>query len=237
MSGRTTIWLPVRPDHPILAAAGFTEVSQVPVFLDGEAFLRWQERRSVEVSPRGLLFGAMLHADGEAPVVDSRSFLAHLPAMLDVLARGFGADSTEGLVVDVAATMREQHGSALSRRALRGVIKAFPSFHLARCDLLIDTWMEALDAGERERRQLLVEVLDALSGLDRSRLAAGPRAVACYATVAATAVVEGLDQARRQLDALGPELDAGDEGELRLKLECFLASGGTGWAGLRFTVS
>jgi hypothetical protein len=209
----------------------------VPVFLDGDLFERFEKTREVDVTPQALLLGAVFHADGEAPGVDPTAFLEHLKAMLDVLTRGLGEDDTEALVVDVTAILRERHGSALALLALRRVVKTFPTFHQARSDLVTSTWFEALDAGEPERPKLAAAVLEAFGGLDRSGLRPGPRAVACYAAVSATVLLEGVDQARRLLGELGAELDAGDEGELRVKLEAFLGSGGKDWEGLRFAVT
>jgi hypothetical protein len=179
----------------------------------------------------------VLNADGDAPGADTRPFQEHLPAMLDVLARGFGAASADKLVVNVAATLGEKHGSALSRRALRGVLKALPSFQFTRSDLLVGTFFAANDAEGPERRALAVELLELFGALVRDRLSPGPRAVTCYVAVAATLLVEGAEQARRKLAELGAELDAGDEGELRPKLEAFLDQGESGWGQLRFTVT
>jgi hypothetical protein len=233
----TVIWFPVRPDHPVLAAAGFTETSQVPVFLSGEAFRRFEKTRTADVTPKALLLGAVACADDDVPGADTRPFLEHLPAMLDVLARGFGAASADELVVDVACLLREQHGSALAHRALKGMVKTNPSFQLARSDLLVGTFFAALDAEGPERRALAMELLELFGALVRDRLSPGPRAVTCYAVVAATLLLRGAEAARRKLEELGAELDAGDEGELRVKLEAFLDQGESGWAGLRFTVT
>jgi hypothetical protein len=233
----TVIWFPVRPDHPVLAEAGFTETAQVPIFLHGEAFRRFEATRQADVTPAALLMGAVVNADCDVPCADTRQFEEHLPAMLDVLARGFGAPSADALVVDIVFELREAHGNALARGALKGVVKSNPSFHFSRSDLVVDTFLAALDAEGPERGALAEELLQAFGDLARGGLKPGPRAVACYAAVAATLLVEGAEPARRKLAELGAELDAGDEGELRPKLETFLAEGESGWAGLRFTVT
>jgi hypothetical protein len=181
--------------------------------------------------------GAVVNANCDVPCADTRQFEEHLPAMLDVLARGFGAPSADALVVDIVFELREAHGSALARRALKGVVNANPSFQLSRSDLLVGVFFDALDAEGAERRALAVELLELFSALVRDSLSPGPRAVTCYAAVAATLLLEGAEPARRKLAELGEELDAGDEGELRPKLEAFLDQGESGWAGLRFTVT
>lgn len=233
----TVIWFPVRPDHPVLAEAGFTETAQFPIFLRGEAFRRFEATRQADVTPAALLMGAVVNADCDVPCADTRQFEKHLPAMLDVLARGFGAPSADALVVDIVFELREAHGSALAQRALKGVIKANPSFQFTRSDLLVDTFLAALDTDEPERRAMAAEVLELFGALVRDGLNPGPRAVTCYAAVAATLLLEGTEPARQRLAELGAELDAGDEGELRPKLEAFLDQGESGWAGLRFTVT
>jgi hypothetical protein len=233
----TVIWFPVRPDHPVLAEAGFTETAQVPIFLSGEAFRRFEATRRADVTPKALLLGAMVNADCDVLCADTRQFEKHLPAMLAALARGLGAASADELVVDVACVLRDQHGSALAQRALRGVVKANPSFQFSRSDLLVGTFFAALEAEGAERRALAVELLELFSALVRDRLSPGPRAVTCYAAVAATLLLEGAEPARRKLAELSADLDAGDEGELRPKLEAFLDQGESGWAALRFTVT
>jgi hypothetical protein len=233
----TVIWLPLKPDDPVLAAAGFTETALMPIFLGGKAFRHFEATREATICPETLLLGAVVNADGFVPAGDSRPFLEHLPRMLEVLADSFGVGSVDELVVDLVFELREAHGSALARRALKGVVNTNPSFQLSRSDLLVDIFLAALDAEGVERRALAVELLELFGALVRDGIKPGPRAVTCYAAVAATLLVEGTEQARRKLAELGADLDAGDEGELRPKLEAFLEKGESGWDKLRFTVT
>ncbi len=234
---RTTIWMPLKPDHPVLAAAGVTAITHIPVFVDGPAFREFEKTRTVDVTPRALMFGAVLHAREDAPGVDPLPFRQHLPRLLEVLAQGFSEASVEDLMTHAAATLRVEHGGALSRRALENAVKLFPMFHRARSDLIVDLWLAALRGPSSERQEVLVAMLAAFGKLNRSHLRAGPRAFVCYAAVAGTALTKGLDAARELSLELNSEIKAGDEGELRVKLEAFLAKDGADLSQLQVSLS
>jgi hypothetical protein len=220
----------------VLAAAGFTAVAHLPVFSDGAALAEWKRTRKIDVTPRALLFGAILHAGEDAPGVDTGPFRERLPALLGVLAKWFKEASVEALVTNAAAVLRESHGSSVSQRALRNLLGAIPSLHQARSDLIFDIWIAALRTQRLKLREALEPLLEEFEKLDRTRLDPGPRAMVCYAAVAATSVIAGMDAARCLFSTVGTEIDAGDEGELRKNLEAFLAGEGREWSVLEVTM-
>jgi hypothetical protein len=213
-----------------MAAAGFTAPVQVPVFVDGQAFREFEETRRVDITPRALLFGAILNAHEDPPAVDTRPFREALSALLEALARDFQSPSMEELLLDVAAVVRKDHGGDLSRRALENTIALFPSFHRARSDLVADLWVEAGRASGSSRTGLLASLLEEFRRLDMRSLDAGPRAFVCYAAVAATAVTRGKEPARQLLSELAADIEAGDEGSLAKNLAAFLAGDATDWS-------
>ena len=232
MADHTTVWLPIGPVHPVIAATGTTSAVMVPVFIEGPEFEEFNETRQISISPKALLFGVLLHAREEPPGVDAVEFRGRVPALLEVLARGFGVDGVERLVCDVAAHFRSHHGIDYGLTVLENGLALFPQFHLVRSDLVCALWGLAEKASEVERPAFLKRMLQAFAALERGRLSPGPRAFVCYAAVAATATINGLSDARELFAELSAEIRAGDEGELVKNLDNYLAREGLPWSAL-----
>lgn len=145
----TTLWLPIRPDHPVLAAAGVTATTHVPIFLDGAEYVAFKRTRQLDVSPKALLFGAVLRAFEDPPGVSPEPFRKMLPRLLETLARGFGERDLELMLINVAANLREAHGGGLSRHVWENVVRLHPRFDRARSDLIVDLWHIGLDRPTR----------------------------------------------------------------------------------------
>lgn len=232
MKERRTLWLPIGPDHPILAAAGLREVTHIPVFLDGAALTESTRTHKADVSPRALLCGALLNVGEDPPGADASGFRALLRPLLEVLARGYDK-TVEKLIVDLAAHLRQLHGTAVSLVVLRNGLHLFPEYQLVRSDLAVNLWVLADESPEPDRREILREYLTTFDALERSDLGAGPRAFVCYAAVAATAICRSHEEAYRRLAELREEIVRGDEGELMRNLDRFLPDPAAPWEVLR----
>jgi hypothetical protein len=207
--------------HPVLTAAAVAETLQCPVFVDGEDFAEFRRTRRAAITSRSLLFGALVAAGEQAPLVDMAAFRAHLPKLLEVFRRGFEFESVDEMFTSVAAALRRDHGSALSRRALQNALDFYPASNRTRSDLIADLWVLAVETNPEERSHLLLLILKHFRKLDRRDLDARPRAFVCYAAVVAYGFARPGEAARHATE-LAPEIAEGDEGQLAKRLERFL---------------
>src|SRR4051812_43898054 len=174
MADHTTVWLLIGPVHPVIAATGATSAVMVPVFIDGPEFDEFKATRQIEISPKALLFGVLLHAREEPPGVDAVEFRGRVPTFLEVLARAFGVDGVERLVCDVAAHFRSHHGIDYAVTVLENGVALFPQFQRVRPDLVCALWDLAEKGSEANRPAFLNRLLQAFAGLDRRSLSPGP---------------------------------------------------------------
>jgi hypothetical protein len=135
-----------------------------PYFLAGE---RWTAvtAEGVDLHPRDLLFGILLGYDVEPPSVDAAAGRPRLVEVLRVLADGFGEASLESLILNASAHLREAHGIAAGRRALRNGALMLPDSSRIRADLMFHLSESIPGAGDDAALSLSAEILGVADGV------------------------------------------------------------------------
>lgn len=150
----------------------------MPYFVDGEAFSKLQAKEEVELTPYGLLCGLLLSWFETSKFwADRRPDDLHgfLEDVIEDLRRLFQAPSTEEMLLDVAAGVRDKHGSLPASRMLTASNQILPQSSKIRCDLIQDVWMVLEEMEQVDRVSAFAFITKVYQGIDFKALNGRPQ--------------------------------------------------------------
>jgi hypothetical protein len=141
----------------------------MPYFVDGEAYQKVLSKQPAELTPYGLLCGVLLSwfqpnklwfYGKNDPL---QEFLGDL---LEELRQGFNRPTVEDMILSVAASMRDNHGSAVASGILTAGVNVIPASKDIRSDLIADVWTVINTADQVDRDSAFRFILEAREGID-----------------------------------------------------------------------
>jgi len=144
--------------------------------VDGEALNRFKEQQSVNTDEYQLLRGILVGYHDENMPHQSERNLKLLEGLLPTLAKGFGYDSIEALILEAAAQLREQNGDYPSYLALKTGMTVVPESSSIRSDFILDISSILESCLPDEPKDLLEKITEAFQDIDLDKILEDARA-------------------------------------------------------------
>jgi len=153
--GEYTIIWKFMPDNWAMGLSRSQAPGVMPYFVDGGAYGKLQEKERVELTPYALLCGILLswfETEKFWMGEQRESLHGFLEDVLEDLRQGFDIPSVEEMILNVAASVRDKHGSLPASRMLTAGNNILPGSAKSSSDLLQDVWgvLEETDRVDRE---------------------------------------------------------------------------------------
>ncbi len=123
----------------------------LPFFLSGEEVDHLENKESVPLEERHLLFG-LLYGWKHNGLFGNNVDKAVGGHLLEILRKGYGHKDFEELILNVACNIREANGSSPSRVVLESGLDIVPESSKIKSDLIMDLWELALAHSSFEKR-------------------------------------------------------------------------------------
>ena len=153
----------------------------LPFFLWGDELAAHERNEKVELREeqllKGILFG-LYEFELNPKLWHHKKDRATLLYLLDTLGNGFGFETPEKMILEVAFSLRENNWSDASRVVLEVGSKLIPESAEIKCDLISDLWAIAAEFGEEE--SLFEEILSLVDKIQFDEIEADTREIVCY---------------------------------------------------------
>ena len=153
----------------------------LPFFLWGDELAAFERKEKVEFREeqllKGILFG-LYEFDLNPKLWHHKKDRGTLLYLLDDLGNGFGFESPEKMILEVAFSMREQNWNHASRIVLEVGNGLIPESAEVKSDLIGDLWAIAAEFGEEE--SLFEEIISLVAQTDLDEINADAREITCY---------------------------------------------------------
>ena len=146
---------------------------QMPYFVGGEAFERLEQKQGLTLTSYMLICGILktwFEPDKYCMDGSPDKLKEFLLVVLDDIKREFNADSLEQLILDVACTVRADHGALPSSRILTAGCNIFPESVFIRSDLIVDVWFILEHTKQVDRPGALEMIVNVFTGVDADTL-------------------------------------------------------------------
>ena len=196
---------------------GFT--GYLPFFVDGAELDRVRSGQPVELREVHLLKGILYGLHGlDEEKARGKDTLLHL---LDVLRRGFGFQTADQMILDVAGNARSEHGTPVSFVMLQVGYGLIPESSPIMSDLICDTWDMLASHGELVTREdELRRIVDLIHRVDMAALVPEARQIIAYFGFTALVLLGRGDEVPSYLETfIYPYVT---HGQLKLKIKAML---------------
>jgi hypothetical protein len=206
-------WQPQGPGTGLGQVLGLSEEVEIPFYVSGDYRADLEAGREVPghaFDPvRGILL-AYVEAGEEFAIEQSEFIRECMQKFAGEIAKTLPLSSAEKLVLDTAASLREENGPFVSRMALLSGMHAFPESSQMRSDYIFDTWITLTLVDPDEQLLALEGMANAFSEIDLARV--NPEVIEALVFMEYVALsLLGRRQERETLDAAYvPEYIASD---------------------------
>lgn len=153
----------------------------LPFFLWGDELAAFERKEKIEFREeqllKGILFG-LYEFDLNPKLWLRKEDRGTLICLLDTLGNGFGFESPEQMILEVAFSMREKDWNGASRIALEIGNVLIPESPEIICDLISDLWAIAAEFGEEA--SLFEEIMNLFEQVNLEEIATDTREIICY---------------------------------------------------------
>lgn len=153
----------------------------LPFFLWGDELAAFERNEKVEFREeqllKGILFG-LYEFDLNPKLWGRKKDRGTLLGLLDVLGNGFGFESPEKMILEVAFSMREKNWYGASRVVLEVGNGLIPESFEIKSDLVGDLWAIAAEFGEEE--SLFEEILSLVEQTDLGAINTDAKEIVSY---------------------------------------------------------
>ena len=146
---------------------------QMPYFVGGEAFERLEQKQGITLTSYMLICGILktwFEPDKYCMDGSPGELKEFLLVVLDDIRRVFDEDSLEQLILNIATTVRADHGALPSSRILTAGCDIFPESAFIRSDLIMDVWFILEHTKQVDRPGALATIVNAFTGVDTDTL-------------------------------------------------------------------
>lgn len=174
---------PFSIDSPLVKRLGSKEQVYLPFFIDGESLVALQEKKPVPPDVHSLLRGILIsYFDVSSYLPLERDTVQHhLEVVIHDLTNVFKSRSTEKIILDTSAILRENNGPWVSRVALRTGMSLIPDSSPIRSDFIMDVWGLLKEEPPHQQQISFEEIAEAYSGLRLDAVLAGARELLVFA--------------------------------------------------------
>ncbi|HZS05494.1 MAG TPA: hypothetical protein VFD58_11710 [Blastocatellia bacterium] len=190
------VWQPFSVDSPIAKRLGSKEQVYLPYFIDGESLKELQGKRPVPLNEFGLLRGILASYFDVSPYLPlgTDTIQHHLEVVIHDLTNVFKFKSTEKMILDTSAILRDKNGPWVSRAALQTGMRLIPDSSFIRSDFIMDVWCLLKEEKPHQQQISLDEITRAYSGLDLDTVLAGARELLLFANFVSLSFLGRLDE-------------------------------------------
>ena len=178
----SNVWLDCGTNSSLVArffVPGYT--GYLPFFLWGEELAAYERKEKIEFREeqllKGILFG-LYEFDQNPKLWHRKEDRSTLIRLLDILGNGFGFESPERMILEVAFDMREKNWYGASRMVLEVGSNLIPDSAEIKSDLIGDLWAVASELGEED--SLFEEIISLLMQTDLDEIDSDAREIICY---------------------------------------------------------
>jgi hypothetical protein len=153
----------------------------LPFFLWGDELAAFERNEKIEFREeqllKGILFG-LYEFDVNPKLWDHKADRRALIYLLDTLGNGFGFETPEKMILDVAFGMRVRNWNGASRIVLEVGVELVPESSEIKSDLINDLWAIAAEFGQEE--SLFEEIMSLLKKINLDEISPDAREIICY---------------------------------------------------------
>ena len=184
----STVWIPLTPDHPLIARTTAVGLVHLPVFLTRDALGEFKQSGVVRYSPSAIFLGLLLGLQQDPPTIDLEALRPVFIELIDLLANDAGVDA-EDLALSATAFLRDEYGSATSRIALRTAREQFSESPKIASDYIMDVWAIQEERNDWDHT-LLVEIASIGATIDLGKIDPEISPAVTYVTALALSLVD-----------------------------------------------
>ena len=156
------IWAPLAASHSLGQALGLRETLHVPFFAETDDAAHGR----AALDPEDLLYGILIGYHEAPPLVNMADLRPRLGPMVTALGRGFRFDSTEDVILGVAANLHRDGMPDEARAVLTTGRTLLPHSAPIASDAVMNLWVRTAEAPATERDALWQEIHRVVSGID-----------------------------------------------------------------------
>lgn len=142
----------------------------LPFFVDGNDKQKFEESKLAELSEIHLLRGTLVAYNDNPPATNTTIFKKSARQIIEDLRIHFQFDTTEKLIVDISAYMRQENGDIVSYRALLAGTEILPESSVIKFDCCSDLINLLKRDKLEDRQQAIQKFKDLISRIDEKEI-------------------------------------------------------------------